>query len=49
MRWTGHVAHMEEMKNAHKILVTKPKGKRHHGRPKPRWEDNIKVDHKLRC
>jgi CRISPR/Cas system-associated protein Cas7 (RAMP superfamily) len=28
MRWAGHVAHMVDMKNAYKILVGKPEGKR---------------------
>jgi hypothetical protein len=28
MRWVGHVAHMEEMRNAYKILVGKPEGKK---------------------
>jgi hypothetical protein len=34
MRWAGHVAGMEEMRNAHKILVQKPEGKRQLGRPR---------------
>jgi hypothetical protein len=42
MRWTGHVARMGEKKNACKILVGKPEGKRPLGRPRRRWEDNIK-------
>jgi hypothetical protein len=29
MRWVGHVEHMEEMRNAYKILVGKPEGKKH--------------------
>jgi hypothetical protein len=33
MRWTGHVAGMRENRNAYKILVGKPKGKRPLGRP----------------
>jgi hypothetical protein len=36
MRWEGHVACMEEMKNAYKILVGKFEGKRPVGRPKHR-------------
>jgi hypothetical protein len=43
LRWAGHVAHME-MKNLYKILVRKPEGKRLTGRPRRRWEDNIKMD-----
>jgi hypothetical protein len=41
MRWVGHVAHMGEMKNAYKIVVGKPNGKRPLGRPRRKWEDNI--------
>ena len=44
MRWTGHVAHMGEGRGVHSILVGKPKGKRPLGRPRRRWEDNIKMD-----
>jgi hypothetical protein len=41
MRWTGHVARIrEEKKNACRILVGKPEGKR----PRRRWEDNIRMD-----
>jgi hypothetical protein len=28
----------------HRVLVRKPEGKRPLGRPRPRWEDNIKMD-----
>jgi hypothetical protein len=35
---------MAEMRNAHKILVGKPEGKKPFERPKRRWEDNIKMD-----
>jgi hypothetical protein len=42
MRWRGHVVYMGEMTNAHKIFGGNPEGKRPHGRPKHRWEDNIK-------
>jgi hypothetical protein len=44
MRWAGHVAGMGENRNAYRILVGKPEGKRPLGRPRPRWEDNIKMD-----
>ena len=44
MRWAGHVAHMEEGRGVHKVLVVKPEGKRPLGRPRRRWENNIKVD-----
>jgi hypothetical protein len=35
---------MGEMRKAYKILVRKPKGTRPLGRPKHRWEDNIRMD-----
>jgi hypothetical protein len=35
---------MGEMRNAYSILVGKPKGKRPFGRPRCRWEDNIRMD-----
>jgi hypothetical protein len=44
VRWAKRVAHMEEMRNAYKILVGKPERKRILGRPKHRWEDNIRMD-----
>jgi hypothetical protein len=44
MRWAGHVARMGEDKGMHKVLVRKTEGKRPTGRPRRRWEDNIKVD-----
>ena len=44
MRWTGHVARMEEGRSVHKVLVGKPEGKRPLGRPRRRWDDNIKID-----
>jgi hypothetical protein len=44
MRWAGHVARMEETRNAYRILVGKPEGKRPLGRPIRRWVDNIKID-----
>jgi hypothetical protein len=37
MRWAGHVARMEEKRNAFRILVGKPEGKRPLGRPRRRW------------
>ena len=40
----GHVAKMEEGRSAFKILTGKPKGKRALGRPRRRWEDNIRMD-----
>jgi hypothetical protein len=44
MRWTGNVARIRAKRNAYKILVGKPEGKRLLGRPRRRWEDNIKMD-----
>jgi hypothetical protein len=46
MRWAGHVARMGDKRNAYRILVGKPEGKRSLGRPKCRWLDNIKMDRK---
>jgi hypothetical protein len=42
MRWAGHVARMGSKRNAYRILVGKPEGKRPVGRPRFRWVDNIK-------
>ena len=42
LRWAGHVARMEQFRNAYRILVGKPESKRPLGRPRCRWEDNIK-------
>jgi hypothetical protein len=44
MRWAGYEARMGEKKNAYRLLVGKPKGKRPLGRPKRNWEDNIRMD-----
>jgi len=44
MRWAGHVAHMGEDRGVHGLLVGKLEGKRPLGRPRRRWEDNIKMD-----
>jgi hypothetical protein len=44
MRWDGHVARMGEGRGVHRVLVGKPGGKRPLGRPRRRWEDNIKRD-----
>ena len=38
------MARMEEGRDVHKGLVGKPEGKRRLGRPRRRWEDNIKID-----
>ena len=44
MRWSGHVARMGEGRGVHRVFVGKPEGKRPLGRPRRRWEDNIKMD-----
>jgi len=44
MRCAGHVARMGGMWNTHNILVAKPEGNRPLGRPRRRWEDNIRMD-----
>jgi len=44
MRWAGLVARMGEGRVVHRVLVGKPEGKRPLGRPRRRWEDNIKMD-----
>jgi hypothetical protein len=37
MKWAGHVTHMGGMRNAYKIFIRKPEGKRPLGRPRSRW------------
>jgi hypothetical protein len=45
MRWAGHVSRMGGKKrNAHRLLVGRPEGRRPLGRPKCRWLDNIRMD-----
>jgi hypothetical protein len=44
MRWAGHVVRIGETRNASRILMGKPEGKRPLGRPRRRWVDNIKMD-----
>ena len=45
MRWAGQVARMGEWRGVYRLLVGKPEGKRPLGRPRSRWEDNIKMHH----
>ena len=45
MGWAGHVACMGERRGVYSVLVGKPEGKGTIGRPRRRWEDNIKMDH----
>ena len=44
LRWAGHVARMEDGRSAFKMLTGKLTGKRTLGRPRRRWEDNIRMD-----
>ena len=44
LRWAGHVARTEEGRSAFKILTSKPTGERPLGKPRRRWEDNIRMD-----
>jgi hypothetical protein len=44
MRWVEHVAHRGERRGTYKVSVGKPEGRRTLGRPRHRWEDNIKMD-----
>jgi hypothetical protein len=44
MRWAGHVACMGEERKVCRVLVGKPEGKRPVGRPRCRWEDEIRMD-----
>ena len=44
LRWAGHVARMEQPRNAYRVLVGKSEEKRPLGRPRRRWENNIKMD-----
>jgi len=45
MRWSTYVARLQE-RNGYKSLIGKPEGKTALGRPKRRWEDNIRMDFK---
>jgi hypothetical protein len=40
----GHVARMAEGRNAYRVLVGKPEGKKPLLRPRRRWEDGVKMD-----
>ena len=43
-RWAGHVARMGEGRGVYRVMMGKPERKRPVGRPRCRWEDNIKMD-----
>ena len=44
IRWAGHVARMGERRGLYRVLAGRPEGKNPLGRPRRRWEDNIKLD-----
>jgi hypothetical protein len=44
MKWAGHGARMREGRGVYRILGGRLEGKRPLGRPRRRWEDNIKLD-----
>ena len=44
IRWAGHVARMGERRSLYRVLMGKPEGKSPLGRPRCRWDDNIKMD-----
>ena len=44
LRWAGHVSHTGESKCVYRVLVGNPDGKRLHGRPRHKWDYNIKMD-----
>jgi hypothetical protein len=44
MRWAGHVAGMGDMRNAYNIFVVKSERNTPFGRPRRRWDNNIKMD-----
>ena len=44
MRWAGNLARMGEVRDVYRVLVGRPERKRPFGRPRRRWEDNIKID-----
>jgi hypothetical protein len=46
--WAGNVVRMGEKRNAYRILVRKPEGKRPLGRPRRSWVYNIKMDFRER-
>jgi hypothetical protein len=43
MRWAGHVARMGKMRNEYNIFAGKPERKSPFGRPRHKWEDNIRI------
>jgi hypothetical protein len=43
-RWVGHALRMGDKRNAYRMLVGKPEENRPIGRPRRRWEDNVRTD-----
>jgi hypothetical protein len=43
MRWAGHIACMEAIRNAD-TFIGEPEGKKSRGRPRSRWKDDIRID-----
>jgi hypothetical protein len=44
IRWARHLERMGKVRNAYRILVGKPVGKRPLGRPRHKWADNIQIE-----
>jgi len=44
MKWVGYAACMGNGRGVYRILIGRPEGKIPRGRPKRRWEDNVKMD-----
>jgi hypothetical protein len=44
MKWAGHVAKTEENRNAYRLLIGRPDGKRPLGSPRSKWLKNIKIN-----
>jgi hypothetical protein len=44
MRWAGGVACIVEVRNAYRVFVGKPQGKRRRRRPRRKWKDNLRLD-----
>jgi len=44
MRQVGHITHMGKRRGVYRVLVGKPEGQRPLGKPRRRWEDNIKME-----
>ena len=50
IRWAGHVASMGERRGIYRVVMVKTEEKKPFGRPRHRWEDNIKMDlQEVRC